>query len=394
MAKKNPNGNFNIIATTLAGLEEVLAEELRALDMEYIKVGNRAVTCSGNLRQLYEANLWCRTAIRILKPIRNFKARNEKDLYEQVQKTDWSEYLDLSTTFAIDAVVSHSTFEHSLFVAQLTKDAIVDQFRKATGERPSVDRIRPDVRINLHMHENMVTLSLDSSGDSLHRRGYRLQTNVAPLNEVLAAGIIGLSGWDKQSAFVDPMCGSGTFLIEAALMAQNIAPGLYRRDPFGFEKWKDYDESLLEMIWKTAEAKAVDAPRAQIIGYDIDADYVDAAWNNIENAGLEKVIRVEEANFFETKAPAESGVVVMNPPYNERIVSEDINLLYKNIGDTLKNNYQNFDAFVFTGNLDAAKNIGLRTSRRIPLYNGAIECRLLKFELYRGSRKGGGEAES
>ena len=394
MAKKNPNGNFNIIATTLAGLEEVLAEELRALDMEYIKVGNRAVTCSGNLRQLYEANLWCRTAIRILKPIRNFKARNEKDLYEQVQKTDWSEYLDLSTTFAIDAVVSHSTFEHSLFVAQLTKDAIVDQFRKATGERPSVDRIRPDVRINLHMHENMVTLSLDSSGDSLHRRGYRLQTNVAPLNEVLAAGIIALSGWDKQSAFVDPMCGSGTFLIEAALMAQNIAPGLYRRDPFGFEKWKDYDESLLEMIWKTAEAKAVDAPRAQIIGYDIDADYVDAAWNNIENAGLENVIRVEEANFFETKAPAESGVVVMNPPYNERIVSEDINLLYKNIGDTLKNNYQNFDAFVFTGNLDAAKNIGLRTSRRIPLYNGAIECRLLKFELYRGSRKGGGEAES
>ncbi|MDX5421732.1 MAG: methyltransferase, partial [Hymenobacteraceae bacterium] len=257
-----------------------------------------------------------------------------------------------------------------------------------------VDRIRPDVRINLHMHENMVTLSLDSSGDSLHRRGYRLQTNVAPLNEVLAAGIIGLSGWDKQSAFVDPMCGSGTFLIEAALMAQNIAPGLYRRDPFGFEKWKDYDESLLEMIWKTAEAKAVDAPRAQIIGYDIDADYVDAAWNNIENAGLEKVIKVKEANFFETKAPAESGVVVMNPPYNERIVSEDINLLYKNIGDTLKNNYQNFDAFVFTGNLDAAKNIGLRTSRRIPLYNGAIECRLLKFELYRGSRKGGGEAES
>ncbi|MDX5419341.1 MAG: THUMP domain-containing protein, partial [Hymenobacteraceae bacterium] len=184
MAKKNPNGNFNIIATTLAGLEEVLAEELRALDMEYIKVGNRAVTCSGNLRQLYEANLWCRTAIRILKPIRQFKARDERNLYEQVQKTDWSEVMDLDMTFAIDAVVSHSTFEHSLFVAQLTKDAIVDQFRKATGERPSVDRIRPDVRINLHMHENMVTLSLDSSGDSLHRRGYRLQTNVAPLNEV------------------------------------------------------------------------------------------------------------------------------------------------------------------------------------------------------------------
>jgi len=387
MAKQQPNGNFNIIVTTLAGLEEVLAEELRALDMEYIKVGNRAVTCSGNLRQLYEANLWCRTAIRILKPIRNFKARNEKDLYEQVQKTDWSQYLDVDMTFAIDAVVSHSTFEHSLFVAQLTKDAIVDQFRKATGERPSVDRIRPDVRLNLHMHENMVTLSLDSSGDSLHRRGYRLQTNVAPLNEVLAAGIIALSGWDKKSTFIDPMCGSGTFLIEATLMAQNIAPGLYRRDPYGFEKWKDYDESLFEMVWKTAEAKEKREPQAEIIGYDIDEDYVEAAWSNIENAGLDKVIKVRQADFFQTQAPSAHGVVVMNPPYNERIQSDDIHQLYKNIGDTLKKNYQGYDAFVFTGNLEAAKSIGLRTSRRVPLYNGAIDCRLLKFELYQGSRK-------
>ncbi|MCC9168381.1 THUMP domain-containing class I SAM-dependent RNA methyltransferase [Pontibacter harenae] len=388
MAKQNPNGNFNMIATTLAGLEEVLAAELEALDLEYIKVANRAVTFSGNKRQLYEANLWCRTAIRILKPLRNFKARDEDDLYNQVQKVNWADYLDLDKTFAIDAVVSHSSFEHSLFVAQLTKDAIVDQFRKATGERPSVDRIRPDVRLNLHMHENMVTLSLDSSGDSLHRRGYRLQTNVAPLNEVLAAGIISLSGWDKKSTFIDPMCGSGTFLIEAALMAQNLAPGLYRRDPFAFESWKDYDESLFEMVWRTAEAKEKQAPQAEIIGYDIDADYVDAALKNIENAGLAHVIKVEETDFFETKAPATEGVLVMNPPYNERIVSEDINLLYKNIGDTLKNNYQGYDAFVFTGNLDAAKSIGLRASRRTPLYNGSIDCRLLKYELYRGSRRG------
>ncbi|WP_114783257.1 THUMP domain-containing class I SAM-dependent RNA methyltransferase [Botryobacter ruber] len=387
MAKQNPNGNFNIIATTLSGLEEVLAAELEALDMEYIKPGNRVVTCSGNLRQLYEANMWCRTAIRILKPIRNFKARDEKDLYQQVQKTNWSEYLDLEQTFAIDAVVSHSTFEHSLFVAQLTKDAIVDQFRKATGQRPSVDRIRPDIRLNLHMHENMVTLSLDSSGDSLHRRGYRLQTNVAPLNEVLAAGIIGLSGWDRKSTFIDPMCGSGTFMIEAALMAQNIAPGLFRRDPFAFENWKDYDEPLFEMVWKTAEAKERTTPQAQIIGYDIDPDYVEATRTNIANAGLEKIIRIEEADFFKTEAPAESGVLVMNPPYNERIVTEDINDLYKQIGDTLKTNYQGFNAFVFTGNLDAAKSIGLRASRRIPLYNGAIECRLLKYELYKGSRR-------
>ncbi|GAB3203271.1 putative N6-adenine-specific DNA methylase [Pontibacter aydingkolensis] len=391
MAKQKHNENFNIIATTLSGLEEVLAAELRDLDMEYIKVGNRAVSCSGNLRQLYEANLWCRTAIRILKPIKNFKARDEKDLYEQVQKINWADIFDLEQTFAIDAVVSHSTFEHSLFVAQLTKDAIVDQFRKKTGERPSVDRIRPDFRINLHMHENMVTLSLDSSGDSLHRRGYRLQTNVAPLNEVLAAGIVALSGWDKKSTFIDPMCGSGTFLIEAAMMAQNMAPGLFRRDPFGFENWKDYNEQLFEMVWNTAEAKERKTPQAEIIGYDIDPDYIEAARTNIANAGLQDVIKIEEANFFETNAPAEQGVLVMNPPYNERIQSDDINLLYKNIGDTLKNNYQGFDAFVFTGNLEAAKSIGLRTSRRTPLYNGPIDCRLLKYELYRGSRRSGGE---
>ncbi|MEJ8800680.1 THUMP domain-containing class I SAM-dependent RNA methyltransferase [Pontibacter sp. H249] len=391
MAKQKQNENFNIIATTLSGLEEVLAAELRDLDMEFIKVGNRAVTCSGNLRQLYEANLWCRTAIRILKPIRNFKARDEKDLYEQVQKTNWSEYLDVDQTFAIDAVVSHSTFEHSLYVAQLTKDAIVDQFRKKTGERPSVDRIRPDLRINLHMHENMVTLSLDSSGDSLHRRGYRLQTNVAPLNEVLAAGIIALSGWDKKSTFIDPMCGSGTFLIEAALMAQNIAPGLFRRDPFGFEKWKDYNEQLFEMVWNTAEAKERKTAQTEIVGYDIDPDYIEATKTNVANVGLQHVIKVQEADFFETTAPADHGVLVMNPPYNERIQSDDINLLYKNIGDTLKNNYQGFDAFVFTGNLDAAKSIGLRASRRTPLYNGPIDCRLLKYELYSGSRRSGGE---
>ncbi|MBD1395823.1 hypothetical protein H9Q13_01485 [Pontibacter sp. JH31] len=394
MAKQKPSGNFNMVATTLSGLEEVLAEELRALDMEYIKVGNRAVSFSGTLRQMYEANLWCRTAIRILKPIRNFKARDEKDLYEQVQKTNWAEVMDLSQTFAIDAVVSHSTFEHSLFVAQLTKDAIVDQFRKATGERPSVDRVRPDVRINLHMHENMVTLSLDSSGDSLHRRGYRLLTNVAPLNEVLAAGIIALTGWDKKSTFVDPMAGSGTFLIEAALMAQNIAPGIFRRDPFAFESWKDYNKELFEMVWKTAEIKEKREPQAEIIGYDIDPDYVLAARKNIENAGLGHVIKIGLADFFETKATAEQGVVVMNPPYNERILSDDINQLYKQIGDALKNNYQGFDAFVLTGNLDAAKNIGLRASRRTPLYNGAIDCRLLKYELYRGSRRGEGKEEA
>jgi putative N6-adenine-specific DNA methylase len=275
-------------------------------------------------------------------------------------------------------------------LSQLTKDAIVDQFRRDTGERPSVDVTQPDVRFNLHMYDNQVTLALDASGDSLHRRGYRLQTNVAPLNEVLAAGIILLTGWDKKSPFIDPMCGSGTFLVEAALLAYNIAPGLFRGHNFGFAAWADFDKRLFEEV--VAEARAARLPEAEIeiIGSDIDRDYIDAARHNITAAGLEDEVRVRVRDLKEAQKVGEQGVVVLNPPYGERIGSDDdLNQLYKTIGDTLKTSFSGYDAFVFTGNLDAAKSIGLRTSRRIPLYNGPIECRLLKYELYRGSKKTG-----
>ena len=380
--------NFNMIATTQFGLEQVLAEELNQLGARDIKISTRAVEFSGDQGLLYRANIWCRTAIRILVPFANFYVRDEEEMYRKVSRIRWRDYLSLSQTFAINAVVSKSTFQHSLFLSQLTKDAIVDQFRRETGERPSVDVTQPDVRFNLHMYDNQVTLALDASGDSLHRRGYRLQTNVAPLNEVLAAGIILLTGWDKKSPFIDPMCGSGTFLVEAALMAYNIAPGLFRGHNFGFVAWKDFDKRLFEEV--LAEARAARLPEAEIeiIGSDIDREYIEAARNNITAAGLEDEIRVRVRDLKDAQRVGEQGVVVLNPPYGERIGGEeDLNQLYKTIGDTLKTNFSGYDAYVFTGNLEAAKNIGLRTSRRIPLYNGPIECRLLKYELYRGSKK-------
>ena len=389
--KPTASKTFQLTATTQFGLEEILAEELYQLGAKNIEVGSRAVRFVGDKKLMYEANLWCRTAVRILKPFASFYVRDERDLYKQVQKIDWTQYLDTDNTFAISSVVNQSTFEHSLFVSQLTKDAIADQFRDKFGKRPSVDLDFPDVRINLHMLENRVNLSLDSSGDSLHKRGYRLQTNVAPLNEILAAGIILLTGWDKKTPLYDPMCGSGTFLTEAAMIAHNIAPGLYRND-FGFTHWPDFDEELFRQVIREARKQEDPDNDVPIIGSDLDRDYVEAARNNISSAELDDYIRVKTADFKETQKPAEKGILIVNPPYNERLVNENINNLYKMIGDTLKTNYQDWDAYVFTGNLEAAKNIGLKTSRRIPLFNGSIDSRLLKYELYRGSKKEKGES--
>jgi len=376
-----------MIATTQFGLEEVLANELRILGAQEVQLSTRAVEFTGDRRLLYKANIWCRTAIRVLVPFASFYARDEEEMYRQVSRIPWNKYLSNDDTFAINAVVSNSTFQHSLFLAQLTKDAIVDQFRRKTGNRPSIDVTRPDIRLNLHMFENKVTLALDSSGDSLHRRGYRLQTNVAPLNEVLAAGIIALTGWDKKSPFIDPMCGSGTLLIEAAMMAYNIAPGLYRQQGFGIMSWQDFDQQLYDEVLAEARSQRLPESEIDIIGSDIDPEYITAARNNITEAQLEDEIRVRVRDIKEAAGTGEPGIVVLNPPYGERLGTDDLNQLYKTIGDTLKSNFSGYDAYVFTGNQEASKNIGLRTSRRIPLYNGPIECRLLKYELYRGSKK-------
>ncbi|GGF21708.1 THUMP domain-containing class I SAM-dependent RNA methyltransferase [Hymenobacter cavernae] len=391
MADNRRSASFYMTATTQFGLEEVLAEELRQLGATIDRVGQRAVEFSGNKQLLYEAVLWCRTAMRILKPFAGFYARDEKALYREVSRINWQDFIGPDQTFAITAVVNKSSFEHSLFVAQLTKDAIVDQFRDRTGQRPSVDVKNPDVRLHLHMLENEVTLSLDAAGDSLHRRGYRQGTNVAPLNEVLAAGLLLLTGWDGRKTLIDPMCGSGTLLTEAALIAQRIAPGLYHQGKFGFENWPDFDRALWDSVRLDARQARLEEPQAYLGGSDISGEFINLARQNVAAADLEDFIRLSVRDVKDAKAPAkeEPGIVIMNPPYGERIGEEaEMAALYKTIGDTLKSGFQGYDAYVFTGNLEAAKRIGLKTSRRIPLYNGPIECRLLKYELYHGTRKG------
>lgn len=381
---------MHLTATTQFGLEEVLVDELRQLGATIEYVGSRAVEFSGDKKLLYNTVLWSRTAMRLLRPFADFYARDERALYDEVARIDWSKYIRPGQTFAITAVVNKSSFEHSLYVAQLTKDAIVDQFRERTGERPSIDTRNPDIRIHLRMLENEVILSLDAAGDSLHRRGYRQGTNEAPLNEVLAAGLILLSGWDKKSPLLDPMCGSGTLLTEAGLIAQRIAPGLFHQGKFGFENWPDFDAKLWQQVREEAEAQRIEEPQAYLAGSDLDPRVIDHAAQNIEAAGLDDCIRLSVRDVRDARPPQDQppGLVIMNPPYGERIGEEaQMAALYKTIGDALKTNFQGYEAFIFTGNLEAAKAIGLKVSRRIPLFNGPIDCRLLKYELYRGSRR-------
>jgi putative N6-adenine-specific DNA methylase len=371
--------SFEIVGKTLAGLEGVLAGELAALGARDIATGVRLVSFRGDRRLLYRANLWCRTAIRFLRPIRSFPATNERELYNGVRSIDWRQYLDVDGSLAIDPVVHNSFCKHSLYAAQLAKDAIADQFRSRTGRRPSVDLKDPDLRINLHVNQNQVTVHLDSSGDSLHKRGYRAEASEAPINEVLAAGILLLTGWDRAMPLVDPMCGSGTFAIEAARLARNVAPGILR--PFAFERWKDYDRAMHSELDKEARAAARDGLPLVIVGSDCDCRVVEIARQNVRNAGVVTSVRIETMDFADLSPPAPPAVLVVNPPYDERMKVDALPSFYRRIGDTLKRRFDGYTAFVFTGNLEAAKHVGLRTSQRIPLFNGAIECRLLRYEI-------------
>ncbi len=369
-----------MVAKTLSGLEGVLANELKALGAKDAKPYNRLVAFTGDRRLLYKANLCCRTAIRILVRIKKFNVADEQHLYDEIREVDWSQYLDARGTLAIDPVVTNSTFKHSLFVAQKAKDAIADQFREAAGVRPSVDLENPDLRLNLHINQNIASLYLDSSGDSLHKRGYRAQTNIAPINELLAAGIIQLSGWDRASPFMDGMCGSGTFLIEAALLAQNIAPGVFRKQ-FGLERWKDYDAGLYREVFREAEALERRDAACEIVGSDKDAQAVRFARQNVKNAGLEQSVRIECKAFEEQTPPPDPGVLIMNPPYGERMAVEQINAFHRMIGETLKKKYSGWKALILSGHPDAAEGIGLRPARQRTFFNGAIECKLLEYRL-------------
>ncbi|MES2766163.1 MAG: THUMP domain-containing protein [Bacteroidota bacterium] len=386
MSLKESEETQTFVAKTLFGLEDVLAAELEELGAQEVTTFTRAVRFEGDTEMMYRANLHLRTALRILLPIHSFQATDEKSLYGGMQELDWSEILKETDTLAIDAAVSSDYFNHSKYVTQLSKDAIVDQFREKTGVRPSVDLDNPTVRLNIHIFQDEVTISLDSSGDSLHKRNYRTDTNIAPLNEVLAAGLVLLSEWNGKGNFIDPMCGSGTILIEAAMLALKMPPQTFRKN-FGFKNWPDFDAELWERVLKEADDAVLKEFPYEIIGSDISLRTIEIARDNIKNAGLEKFIKVEERRFEHTAPPEGGGTLVMNPPYGERITNVDIEMLYKQIGDIFKQKYKGYQAWMLTSNREALKSVGLRPSRKIQLYNGPLECRFVRYDLYEGTKK-------
>ena len=378
--------NYNMLAKTLFGFEDLLANELTQLGAMDVKTGVRSVSFTGDKGFMYKANLGLRTAIKILKPIHTFTVNNEQDLYNKLYQMNWEEYVKPTGTIAVDATIHSNLFTNSLYIAQKTKDAIVDRFRDTTGERPNVDLKFPDLKVNVHIDRHQCTISLDSSGDSLHKRGYKLATNIAPINEVLAAGLIMLSGWDGQTDFMDPMCGSGTMLIEAAMIACNIPPNLMRKE-FAFERWNDWDVDLFEKIEESLLKKTRDFHH-KITGYDKAPSAVTKAIENVKNAQLDDFIEVKHEDFFKTQKGGDQKLhMVFNPPYGERL-NIDMQEFYKNIGDTLKQSYPNTDAWFITSNLDALKHVGLRPSRKIHLFNAKLEARLVKYVMYEGSKKG------
>ncbi len=377
---------FKMIAQTMFGLEEILIQELTDLGAKEIEKHNRAVGFTGDLAMMYRANLCLRTALRILVPIHSFEVANEQDLYHKIKAIAWEEYLGVQDTLAINCSLNSDLFKHSQFLEQKTKDAIVDRFRELFGARPSVELQQPTLRINLFINQANCILSLDSSGESLHKRGYRDKTNLAPINEVLAAGMVLLTGWDKKSNFVDPMCGSGTILIEAALFAANIPPGSYK-EYFGFEKWKNFDQQIWDTVYDEAMDKITDN-KPIILGGDISKHVARKAVINLNEANLKNKITIENCPFDELPVPEGRGILVINPPYGERMnQDEDINGLYKNIGDTLKKKWAGYDAWIITSNMEAAKHIHLNPKPKIKLFNGALECRFMRYELYAGTRK-------
>lgn len=375
---------FPLIAKTMAELEDVLAEELTALGANDIEIGTRSVSFTGDNALMYKANLHCRTALRILKPIHSFKAENADEVYEAVKQIDWEKYLSLDKTFSIDAVVFSHIFYHSKFVAYRVKDAIADFFQEKYGKRPSVSVTNPDLVFNIHISHNKCTLSLDSSGESLHKRGYRIAQTEAPLSEVLAAGMILKSGWRGESTFIDPMCGSGTILIEAAMIALGIPPGIHRQH-FAFENWADFDQDLFSDIYNDDSSSREFKHR--IIGSDISPKAIEIAEKNIKNAGLKKHIDLETKSFQQyTETPSEKGVLMTNPPYGERLKVEDLDALYAMIGERLKHVFMGYNAYILSYRKECFDSIGLKPSNRFFLFNGALECEMREYEIFSGKR--------
>ena len=383
---KNMSENFKMIAKTFYGFEDILSEELLALGAQKINKGNRNVSFYGDKGFLYKSNLSLRTALKILKPVCEFRFKDINEYYDNIYSFKWEDYIDPTSSFLINSVVFHSNvFNNSKFTSLKAKDAIVDRFRDKFKKRPSINSFNPELRIEIHVNRNTCTVSLDSSGESLHKRGYKKYNSAAPLNEVLAAGIVLMSKWDKKSDLLDPMCGTGTFLIEAAMIAKNIAPNLNRLS-FAFEKWKDWDSKLFEIIEESVRSKEIDFDY-KLYGFDISNSMVKKAQKNIEVAEIDIDIEIVKKDFFNSKKTDEDKLhILINPPYDKRI-STDVNVLYKKIGDTLKNNYLYSDVWIITANLEAIKSIGLRSNNKIKLYNSNLESRLLNYAIYPGTKK-------
>ena len=372
---------FELIAKTFQGLEDVLAQELTQLGANNVEIGRRMVSFTGDKAMMYKANFALRTAVRVLKPIKHFDAKDADEVYEAVKSYDWENVMDENTSFSVDAVVFSTEFRHSQFVAYRVKDAIADHFREKTGKRPSVKLTNPDIYINIHIAENTCTLSLDSSGESLHRRGYRQEAVEAPLNEVLAAGMILMTGWHGECDLIDPRCGSGTIPIEAGLIARNIAPGVFRKE-FAFEKWKDFDAELFEGIFNDdSEEREFEH---HIYGYDILREANAIAAKNVKAAGLSQDITLDIRDFADFTQPAEKSLIITNPPYGERISTDDLLGLYEMIGAKLKHEFKGNEAWVLSYREECFAHIGLKPSARIPLFNGALECEFRKYELFEG----------
>ncbi len=376
---------FTMKATTFFGLEDVLTKELLKLGAKNIEPFKRGVSFTGDAGFMYKANLCLRTAIKVLVPIYSFYANDEHELYNKMKQYEWEKHLDITDTLAINANVNSDNFNHSLYVSQKSKDAICDRFVDLLGKRPNVDTIKPTLRLYIHVFQNQVTINMDSSGDALFKRGYRVDVDDAPMKESLVAGILLLSNWQQHQVLYDAMCGSGTIGIEAAMIANNIPANILRKE-FGFMKWKNFDAALWDTIHSAALAK-INAIESQIFSNDLNPNTLEIAKKNAAVAKLDDVIQFKHISFFDLMPHKEMGHLVLNPPYNERMKLEDVNAFYKKIGDKLKKDFSGWTCWLITSNTEAIKHIGLHPSKKINLHNGALECKLLKFELYAGSKK-------
>ena len=373
--------SFELIAKTFQGLEEVLAQELIELGANDVQIGRRMVSFSGNQEMMYRANFCLRTAVRILKPISHFRARNADEVYKAVKEIEWKDILDLDTSFVVDTTVYSTEFRNSKFVAYKVKDAIVDYFMEREGKRPNISVANPDLRLNIHIAEENCTLSLDSSGESLHLRGYRTATVEAPINEVLAAALIKMSGWKFDCDLIDPFCGSGTILVEAALMARNIYPGVFRQK-FGFENWKDFNPELLSSIFEDDSNERTFEHR--IVGSDINLRAVEAALANAKAAGVADLITVEQREIRDFKKPEMPAVLITNPPYGERLRPEDLSDIYRTLGEKLKREFQGGEAWIISSREELFDSMRLRPSFKVPLQNGSLDCELRKYVTFEG----------